>query len=411
MNKNKFQTIIRIKAMKPPGTEYPEINEWDNSTRSNITYEYVSYKKRLLCTDYDNLFNYGKYNPQENDKLFFSAGCTIPRTKVREWGKDKKISITTKPEKANVNVISLKWMKNLSDYYSQYYDCLIDKQNFIDFLTTNYSDKEFLDKLIAEIKSTSFDKVIISKYNSSQMTGYSYNRWSGEAKPMSAEYKHKNGIISTYVDLFGESEFKSDSDGFTNNLKGFSLIDESEQKIKDLNKLFNLNDSNVTIFDTDLIDYVNESAITIDDEMYKQLYTMLNSEDGKNHIMAMEIIANCNYRTSLHKVLLLFKEIGWKIYNRPEKNHVNFKSLIKFIDLHNWSNPEFDSIITSLMDKKYLTKEILEEIMPLVKKEMLEQNEFRNVFKINTITVSNEVKRYFGVDVPMTKEELAEIND
>tara|TARA_R110002020_G_scaffold190644_1_gene390217 strand:+ start:7063 stop:8283 length:1221 start_codon:yes stop_codon:yes gene_type:complete len=404
MNKDKFQTIIRIKAMKPPGAEHPEINEWDYSTRSNISYKYVSYTKRLVCTDYDNLFNYGKYNPQENDKLFFSAGCTIPRTKVREWGKDKKISITTKPEKANVNIISLKWLRNLSDYHSQYYDCMLDKQNFIDFLEINYSDKEFLDELITEIKSTSFDKVIISKYNSSNMTGYNYNRWSGESKPMTDAFKYENEIVSTYVDLFGESEFKSDNEDFR-------LIDQSEQKIKNLNKLFDLNDSNVTIFDTDLIDYVNESAITIDDEMYKQLYTMLDSDDKKNHIIAMEIIANCNYRTSLYKVLLLFKEVGWKVYNRPEKNHVNFKSLIKFIDLNDWSNPEFDSIISSLMDKKYLTKEILEEIMPLVKKEILEQNDFRNIFKINTITVSNEVKRYFGVDVELSKEELKQLEE
>jgi len=413
MNKDKFKTIIKILTIKEPKSSY-KISEYNNNSNEFDKFEYISYKKRLMCTDYKNLIQTSTYISQKNDKLFFSAGCTIPRTKVREWGKDKKISITTKPEKANICVISTNWFNNLFDYYSQYYDILLDKNNFIKFLTVNYADKDFLSDLIYDISCTTSDKILLGRFNNTNMLGYDKTRYGNHNKTLlTKSEKLEKGIISTYIDLCGDSEFieaekNEDNDTFNE----FRLVEDSSQKRNDLNKLFDLNDSVTTILDTSLIDIVNESAITIDNEMYDQLSTMLNSEDRKNYIIAMEIIANCNYRTSLHKILLLFKNIGWRVYDCPEKNHVNFKSLVKFIDLYNWYDPSYDDIINSLMAKKYLTKEILEEIMPLVKTEIKSDiSNYHSVFKVNTITVSNQVKRYFGVNIPLSKKELEDLKE
>ena len=64
------------------------------------------------------------------------------------------------------------------------------------------------------------------------------------------------------------------------------------------------------------------------------------------------------------------------------------------------------------MDKKYLTADILNELMPLVKTEMYNEGcSIHSIFKVNTITVSNDVKRYFGVDVPLSENELKEIKN
>ena len=64
------------------------------------------------------------------------------------------------------------------------------------------------------------------------------------------------------------------------------------------------------------------------------------------------------------------------------------------------------------MAKKYLTADILNELMPLVKAEMYNEGcSIHSIFKVNTITVSNDVKRYFGVDVPLSEDELKTIKN
>lgn len=415
MNKDNFKTIIQIKRMLSPNSTAYDITEHDYTVLNNPTkkiFNYISYSERIICINKKEALTQitsDKYIYNKKDKLFFGAGCTIPRHKVREWGKQHDISITIKPEKANVNVISNNWVNNLFGYWSSYYNVLVDKNNFIEFLELNYTDT--VDTLIQLIKDSEYDKLIINKHDHKDIMGHKQSYYNHSNKVLTPteikEKKEKIGVISQYCEMFGHKEWKTEDKDYE-----WDLIDDSKQKCKDLNKLFDLDASVTTILDTTLVDMVNKNAITIDDEMANQLFDMLNSADKKNHILAMEIIANSNYRTSLHKILLIFRRIGWRVYDRPEKNHVNFKSLIKFIDLHEWSNPSYDDIIKSLIAKKYLTKEILEEIMPLVKTEIkADISNYHPVFKVNTITVSNEVKRYFGIDIPLSKEELEELEE
>jgi len=409
MKKDNFKTIIQIKKMLYPNeSENIVITEHQYNNNKKETFNYISHSERIICINKDEALKQiasDKYTYNKKDKLFFGAGCTVPRHKVREWGKQHNISITVKPEKANVNIISNNWVRNLFGYWSSYYDILIDKNNFIEFLELNYANK--VDNLIQLIKDSESDKIIINKSNHRELMGHSvlnYNNKQWTPKE-NEQIKKDKGIISQYCEMFNDKEYNSEKESW-------DLMEESKQKTKDLYKIFNLKDSVTTILDTTLVDVINESAITIDDEMAKQLKTMLHSEDIKNHVLAMEIIANSNYKTSLHKILLIFREYGNTVWSRPERNHVNFKSLVKFIDLYNWYNPSYDKIIECLMAKNYLTGDILSEFMPLVKEEIeKETSSMHQIFKVNTITVSNEVKRYFGVEVKYTEEELKQLQD
>ena len=307
MKKDNFKTIIQIKRIVAPINEKESdfiIKEYEytNANRVERTFNYISYSKRIICLNKKQALTQiasDKYIYNKKDKLFFGANCTIPRHKVREWGKKHDISITIKPEKANINIISNNWINNLFGYWSSYYDILIDKNNFIEFLELNYNDK--VNDLIQSIKDSEFDKVLINKHNNSEIIGHKkVNYGSKIPTPKENEkIKKEYGIISQYCEMFGNEEW-------SDNVKNYDwdLLDNSEQKLKDLNKVFNLDDSVTTILDTTLVDVVNESAITIDDEMSDQLKTMLHSTDIKNHVLAMEIIANSNYRTSLHKIFI-----------------------------------------------------------------------------------------------------------
>ena len=415
MNKDNFKTIIQIKRMVSPNSTSYDITEHDYTSPNNPTkkiFNYISYSERIICINKKEALTQitsDKYIYNKKDKLFFGAGCTIPRHKVREWGKQHDISITIKPEEANVNVISNNWVNNLFGYWSSYYNVLVDKNNFIEFLELNYTDT--VDTLIQLIKDSEHDKIIINKHDHKDIMGHKQSYYNNRSKVLTPteikERKEEMGVISQYCEMFGNEEWKTEDKDYE-----WDLMEDSKQKYKDLNKLFDLDDSVTTILDTTLVDVVNESAITIDNEMSDQLKTMLHSTDIKNHVLAMEIIANSNYRTSLHKILLIFREYGGRIWDRQERNHVNFKSLIKFIDLYNWYNPSYDNIINCLMKKNYLTADILSEFMPLVKEEIeSETNRCHPIFKVKTITVSNEVKRYFGLDIPLSKEELEELEE
>ena len=413
MKKENFKTIIQIKQMvKPSESKETTITEikYNRNTQIKKTFEYISFYQKIMCLDKKKALKEiggDTYIPNKKDKLFFGANCTIPRHKVREWGKKHNISITVKPEKANVNVISNNWVSSLFGYWGSYYNILLDKNNFIEYLELNYANK--VDDLIKAIKDSESDKVLISRSDHRELMGHKQLHYGKKIyTPQELiDIKKENGIISSYCEMFDDKEYtKKNKEGRSTNYE-WDILDDSTKKEQDLNKIFNLSDTVTTILDTTLIDIVNESSITIDNEMSDQLKSMLHSTDNKNHVLAMEIIANCNYRTSLHKILLIFKDYGNTVWNRPERNHVNFKSLVKFIDLYHWYNPSYDSIINCLMKKKYLTGDILSEFMPLVKEEIeREASHVHSIFKVNTITVSNDVKRYFGLEVEYSKEEL-----
>ena len=86
--------------------------------------------------------------------------------------------------------------------------------------------------------------------------------------------------------------------------------------------------------DQALMPHINgPDSVTIDEAMFQTLDTMLNSSDKDNRVVAMEIMANCNYQESLVHLCVLFHDHGHKISDMPSKNHVNFKSLVNYMGL------------------------------------------------------------------------------
>lgn len=414
------ETIINIKTIKTPNNN----DEFEEYTYRKGNYEKlkfvnISYFERIITFDNINdIVTSNKYNFKPNDKIFFGANCTIPRHKVREWGKDKKITITVKPEKSNVSVISESFFNSINDYSVQYRNILLDKYKFIDFLKLNYKDK--VDELIDKIINTTSKYILVQhtwKDSNIDMLGHNYDNenlftnylYSTPKKYTDAELKAKQ-IKSTYCDMHENNEFDTYSD---KTCPKYIVFEDNHVKLHELNKILNISSNNTIIFDTTLINVVNQDAITIDDEMFNQLRNMFKSDDVKNHVIALEVLSNCNYKTSLHKILLIFREFAnYRIHNMKEKSHVNFKSLTKFINISDWYYPSYDDMINTLIDKNYLTKEILNEISVLAKKEMEEilEKAGYNVFEIKNITLSNRVKRYFGYDIPYSEKEKEKLN-
>ena len=104
----KIDSIIYIKTMKPPNhnDEFHE-HTYRNGRYERVKFTNIGYFERKISFDnLSSIVSSDEYIPKDNDKLFFSEGCTIPRHKVRNWGKEKNITITVKPEKSNVSIVS-----------------------------------------------------------------------------------------------------------------------------------------------------------------------------------------------------------------------------------------------------------------------------------------------------------------
>jgi hypothetical protein len=147
----------------------------------------------------------------------------------------------------------------------------------------------------------------------------------------------------------------------------------------------------LTIYDeAELLKYINgPDAVIIDSVMFEQLSDMFKSSDNDNHILAMEIMANSNYIDSLLYLEMLFKEYSGAMNNCHTKKHVNFKSLLGYLNKDGYMTTNIDDIMKSLIDKGVLDTEKINVIMDRYAQE-IEKHGSTNFFKVKSVTVNPE---------------------
>jgi hypothetical protein len=137
-----------------------------------------------------------------------------------------------------------------------------------------------------------------------------------------------------------------------------------------------------------VVDLLNgDAASVIDADMFKQLSTMFESSDSDNHILAMEIMANCKYNASLPYLLLLFKDFSHKMYNCHTRNHVNFKSLTGWIGRDILSRNDLDTLCSVLQDKNQYVPEALDIFLNHSHQDILNRGE-SNYLTIKVISLN-----------------------
>ena len=139
-----------------------------------------------------------------------------------------------------------------------------------------------------------------------------------------------------------------------------------------------------------IIDKLNgQDASVIDAPMFEQLSTMFQSTDEDNHVLAMEILANCKYSASLPYMLLLFKDFSGQMYNSHTKNHVNFKSLVGWLNGNILNRNSLDDLCDILKDKGQFVPENLNILLNHSHKDILDRGDSK-YFKIKVITLEEE---------------------
>lgn len=290
--------------------------------------------------------------------IYFAPKCSIPRDKAKPFLEEKKIKTVRDRATADVIIASIESIESgiRKDhmYYVDTSDIIpfingflrsVDKQSLTDIINNFTGSKVIIDKTLVDpfyVNNHSNPTKLGGSYPQSRLTGASFNSGSLQGS-----------WISTITD-----DYLLDP-------KNFSNVYSQEQ-------------FNNLIGDT-----------VIDRDAFDSLQTMLKSTDKDNHLVAMTIMAGCNYEKSFVYLALLLEQFGGNtIYNQKYRTSVGFKSLLNWLGYtkYRWDK---DAILDVSIEKGLLTQELL----ATVKASILEESRtFSSNYEVVDIRLTAEMQ-------------------
>jgi ribosome-associated protein YbcJ (S4-like RNA binding protein) len=314
-----------------------------------------------------NPFNIVKkdYTPKMKDKFFFLPGVNIPRVKLKEFALDYHIK--TVRDFTEADVVFGSKLSN-SKVVTRSWSYQVSTEKFIACFEGLVELKKLDDITIERVKTALefyTQPVIISDYRSLSMMG--------------DDGLYRNLLVNPAYEF--------------NNSKNSTYTYEVEEEYLELVKFL---DGKEIIDEGALLKHINgDDAVLVNKEVFEQLAAMLESSDTDNHVLAMEIMANCKLNESLFYILKLMGSYNARLRDCRSINHVNFKSLLSYlgIDKHRMGFST-DEKIQKLMEKGVLTPGMLNA---LIRDELSNPSAFySNMVQIKTLTVSEEIAKYLN---------------
>jgi len=150
-------------------------------------------------------------------------------------------------------------------------------------------------------------------------------------------------------------------------------------------------------------------GVVIDEIMFKRLCDMLNSKQTENTTVAMEIMANSNYKKSIVYLLQLMRlYYPETIGNNVTRTHVSFKSLRKYLNYEPRNEEGMDDLIKSVIDKGLMTESNYKLILDITKAYVNKEKEDGYGHESNWILVNIDLKDEFKKQVIWDKEEKSQ---
>jgi hypothetical protein len=291
------------------------------------------------------------YTPTKGDKIFFLPNVSVPRVKFK-------------------NVCIEHDVKNVRDF-TQATVFFGSKKSLNEMTNTSWRYKCPTNEFLAffELVKPKMDEYDIEKVETA-LEFYTEDL-------IAVDYNLRDMINSE------DSIIKDEDSGWSENLM---IIKEEYQE------LFKFLQGKTILDESSVINVLNgEDAAEIDKVMFEHLSEMFESSDTDNHVLAMEIMANSKYVESLIYLELLFYKYANVIYNTHSKNHVNFKSLISYLNKDkSYLNTSIDDIVGSLRDKDQLTPDKLDILLSYTSKDIQQQGDSK-YFTVKTISVVPDV--------------------
>jgi hypothetical protein len=303
------------------------------------------------------------YTPGMNDKLFFLPGVNIPRVKLKNLTTNYNIKTVRDITDATHIFAGKDTSAKIGEVQWHYTLDTIALNNFIQIAKDDIDSYDYSKLLLA---ASDYDKPLIyCDYNTRRvLLGYD------NVLPCMNDLKFQQNLLKLEYNTSSRvTTIKNDFETLYDGISQCTLYSESA-----------------------LLAHVNgDDAVIIDETIFDQLKTMLQSSDDDNATLALEIMANCNYSDSLLYLEMLFKDCAYHISNCNAKKHVNFKSLLSYLNKNNrYLDTSLDNIVESLISKKVLTQDKLDVLINRYTEELKHYGS-TTYFKVKTFTMSTEV--------------------
>jgi hypothetical protein len=323
----------------------------DNSPVTDFIFKY---EVGILGKELDSAKKYNKkYTPTHGDILYFSPECTVPRFKLKNFCEKYNCSISKTPDKATVIVVSDEDFRK--QFRMSYYN-IITKECLKAMIEKSSLDQEKTLEYYKLIDEFSTDEVLVDCTHTIR------------------DHQILDPIVKKFC---GDALEYSGSEDF------HRLLDNADLR-------YNIINDPRIYFQKQIVKFLNEENV-MDEDSYKTTKVLLESPDNSNHMLALEVMANCDYTKSAPYLLLLFEQYSGTISNCPSKNHVNFKSFLKFFNLNLHRRYDLDSIIYTLKKAKLATIENIEIVLRYKTNDLLSSSS-EDYFEVSTVKPNSKCK-------------------
>ena len=254
----------------------------------------MTIKNGFVKEDFSKVLNVQEdWQPIGDDKIYFFPGCVVPRFKVRD-----KYSCTIKPANATAAFISQTEIKEGSAV-DVIQNCVkVDMNELMYVMNSNFSTGEkIFDRYI------NFEAQVKGAYLSSSVM----NGW----------FDILTNMNYSFNDLLDKSR---------------SYYRSNQENLYCVTPSSGIHDLTCPVyFEIDILKYLNEDQLVVDEVKYQELRSFGLSIDQENLVLMTELMANADFDKSFVYLLFLLKEFGPAIYPTKAADHVNFKSLLTYL--------------------------------------------------------------------------------
>ena len=310
------------------------------------------------------------FKPTENnlnfvpgDRIYFLPGVNIPRVKLRDILLDNNIKVVRDISQATKIFSGRNTYNKITDNSWAYSFPKEIIRKFIELLKSeDIIDGYDYENVNLFLENDAYN-LVVCNYNTKRiLENNSLNIYNNTKCNLPSEF---SSVYRSYYQNFVENDF----------LHIVDFIDSNKPKLYDEKAFLNIING--------------DEALVITEEIYEKLSNMFNSHDSENHTVAMEIMANSKYRESLFYIELLFYNFSHRMRDNAARNHVNFKSLLSYLNRDSrYLSIDVNDIMQSLIDKQVITEEYLDKILKLFQDNIVHSNRY---FLVKSLTINDDI--------------------
>lgn len=291
--------------------------------------------------------------------IYFAPKCSIPRDKAKPFLEEKKIKIVRDKSIADVIIASVDSVEAGISKDHLYYVGTSDIIPFINGFSQGV-DKQRLTDIINNFtgKYVIVNKALVEPfYITNHSAPTRIKQYNGNVPRLTGASFNSVGLQGCWIS---------------------TVTDDYFLDAKNFGNVYSQEEFNNLIGDT-----------VIDRDGFESIQTMLKSMDKDNHLVAMTIMAGCNYEKSFVYLALLLEQFGNNaIYNHKYRNSVAFKSLTNWLgyNKYRWDK---DAILDVSIEKGLLTQELLDTIKASI---LDAATTYSNNFEVVDVRLTAEVQ-------------------